>query len=266
MPTGRLVGARAGGRLIPAFLELGGKDPLLVLADSDLDTAVAVTLRSSVIATGQACQSIERVYVHDSLFDEFVARLVRAAGRVELNTGRVDTGHIGPFIDPRQGDKVAIQLEDARSRGAVQHCGGIVRHNGGVWCRPVVLTGVDHDMLLYREETFGPVMPVMPFADDKEAVRLANDSAFGLSAAVLGERTHATAVASCLNVGAVSVNDAGLTSSVGDVEKDSCGVSGVGRSRMGDGGLMRFLRRQAVLVQTAVPPPIDAFRETGFAP
>ena len=187
VPTGRLVGARAGGRLIPAFLELGGKDPLVVLADADLDTAVAVTLRGSVIATGQACQSIERVYVHESLFEDFVARLVDAANRVELNLDRVDAGHIGPFIDPRQGDKVAAQLKDARDRGAVQHCGGIVRHDGAVWCRPVVLTAVDHDMLLQREETFGPVMPVMPFADDDEAIRLANHSEFGLSAAVLGE-------------------------------------------------------------------------------
>lgn len=264
--TGRRVGARAGGRLIPAFLELGGKDPLVVLADADLETAVAVTLRGSVIATGQACQSIERVYVHESLFDAFVARLVDAATRVEPNLDRVDAGHIGPFIDPRQGDKVAAQLEDARARGAMQHCGGIVRRNGAVWCRPVVLTGVDHDMLLYREETFGPVMPVLPFADDEEAVRLANDSPFGLSAAVIGERAHATAVALSLDAGAVSVNDAGLTSSVGDVEKDSCGVSGVGASRMGDSGLTRFVRRHAVLIQTDVPAPIDAFRETGFAP
>ena len=263
VPTGRLVGARAGGRLIPAFLELGGKDPLIVLAEADVDTAVAVTLRGAVVATGQACQSIERVYVHDSLFDDFVARLVDAANRVEPNTERVDAGHIGPFIDPRQGDKVAAQLEDARLRGAVQHCGGVVRRDGAVWCRPVVLTGVDHDMLLYREETFGPVMPVMPFADDDEAVRLANDSAFGLSAAVLGDPGHAIPVAEKLQVGAVSVNDAGLTSSVGDVEKDSCGVSGVGRSRMGDSGLTRFLRRRAVLIQTAPPSPIDAFRESG---
>lgn len=261
VPTGRRVGARAGGRLIPAFLELGGKDPLIVLADADIDTAVAVTLRGAVIATGQACQSIERVYMHESLFDDFVARLVDAANRVEPNTERVDAGHIGPFIDPRQGDKVAAQLEDARLRGAVQHCGGIVRRDGAVWCRPVVLTGVDHNMLLYREETFGPVMPVMPFTDDEEAIRLANDSEFGLSAAVLGERTHAVAIAAQLEAGAVSVNDAGLTSSVGDVEKDSRGVSGVGRSRMGDSGLKRFLRRQAVLIQTAVPLPIDAFRE-----
>ena len=261
VPTGRLVGARAGGRLIPAFLELGGKDPLVVLADADLDSAVAVTLRGSVIATGQACQSIERVYVHESLFRDFVARLVDAANRVELNLDRVDAGHLGPFIDPRQGDKVAAQLDDARAQGAVQHCGGIVRRDGAVWCRPAVLTDVDHDLLLYREETFGPVMPVMPFADDEEAVRLANDSEFGLSAAVLGEPAHAVAVAERLNAGAVSVNDAGLTSSVGDVEKDSCGVSGVGRSRMGDSGLKRFLRRHAVLIQTAEPPPIDAFRE-----
>lgn len=261
VPTGRLVGARAGGRLIPAFLELGGKDPLVVLADADVDTAVAVALRGSVIATGQACQSIERIYVHGSLFEDFVPRLVDAAKRVEPNTERVDSGHIGPFIDPRQGDKVEVQLEDARRRGAVQHCGGIVRRDGAVWCRPVVLTGVDHDMLLYREETFGPVMPVMPFADDEEAVRLANDSAFGLSAAVLGDPDHAISVAEKLHVGAVSVNDAGLTSSVGDVEKDSCGFSGVGRSRMGDSGLKRFLRRQAVLIQTAAPLPIDAFRE-----
>ncbi len=261
--TGRLVGARAGARLIPAFLELGGKDPLIVLADADVGLAVDVTLRGSVIATGQACQSIERVYVHDSLFEDFVTRLTDAANRVELNTARVDVGHIGPFIDPRQGDKVEAQLDDAVARGAILHCGGIVRRDGAAWCRPAVLTGVDHDMLLYREETFGPVMPVMPFGTDDEAVRLANDSAFGLSAAVLGESAHATAVAECLNVGAVSVNDAGLTSSVGDVEKDSCGVSGIGRSRMGDSGLKRFLRRHAVLIQTAAPVPIDAFRESG---
>ncbi len=262
VPTGRRVGARAGGRLIPAFLELGGKDPLIVLADADLGTAVAVALRGSVIAAGQACQSIERVYVHESLFEEFVARLVQAADRVEPNLERVDAGHIGPFIGPRQGEVVAAQLEDARARGAVQHCGGLVRRGGAVWCRPVVLTGVDHSMRLYRDETFGPVMPVMPFADDAEAVRLANSSTFGLSAAVLGELGHALAVAGQLNVGAVSVNDAGLTSSVGDVEKDSRGVSGVGPSRMGDSGLKRFLRRQALLVQTATPLPIDAFKET----
>ena len=259
--TGRKVGAQAGERLIPAFLELGGKDPLIVLADADLKRAADTALRGSVIATGQACQSIERVYVHQSLHDAFIAKLVAAAGAVTLNTKRVDRGHLGPFIDPRQAERVQAQLDDAEAQGAIRHCGGLERRNGGAWCAPVVLTGTHHGMRLYREETFGPVVPVMPFANDDEAVELANDSEFGLSAAVLGEQDHALAIAARLRAGAVSINDAGLTSEAGDVEKDSYGISGVGRSRMGASGLLRFLRRQAFLVQTAPAAPLDAFKE-----
>lgn len=259
--AGRLVGAQAGRRLIPAFLELGGKDPLIVLADANLQTAVTVALRASVLGTGQACQSIERVYVHDSLHDAFVARLVEAAGKVKLHLAPADGGHLGPFIDGRQAAKVEAQLADAETQGAVRHCGGLLRRSGGAWCSPVVLTKTHHGMLLYREETFGPLVPVMPFADDEQAIELANDSEFGLSAAVLGEETHALAVARRLRVGAVSINDAGLTAQVSDVEKDSFGVSGVGRSRMGASGLLRFLRKQALLVQTQQPVSMDAFQE-----
>lgn len=259
--TGRKVGARAGERLIPAFLELGGKDPLLVLADADVETAATVALRASVVATGQACQSIERVYVHETLYGDFVDRLVAAAASVTLNIERVDRGHLGPFIDPRQADWVEAQLADARAGGATQHCGGIVRRDGGAWCAPAVLTETHHGMLIYRDETFGPIIPVMRFATDDEAVRLANDSEFGLSAAVLGAQDHALAVARRLCAGAVSINDASLTAQVGDVEKDAFGVSGLGRSRMGASGLLRFLRRQALLVQTAPAAPLDAFRE-----
>ena len=259
--TGRKVGAHAGERLIPAFLELGGKDPLVVLADADVEFAATVALRASVVATGQACQSIERVYVHEARHDEFLDRLLRAASSVTLNTERIDRGHLGPFIDPRQADRVEAQLSDAREGGATLHCGGVVRRGGGAWCAPAVLTGVHHDMLLFREETFGPIIPVMRFTDDDEAVRLANDSEFGLSAAVIGDEDHALSVARRLHAGAVSINDAGLTAQVGDVEKDSFGVSGVGRSRMGPSGLLRFLRRQALLVQTGPAAPLDAFRE-----
>ncbi|MYE82510.1 MAG: aldehyde dehydrogenase family protein, partial [Gammaproteobacteria bacterium] len=259
--TGRLVGARAGERLVPAFLELGGKDPLVVLADADIETAAATALRGSVVATGQACQSIERVYVHEAICEAFVERLVAAASAATLNMERIDRGHLGPFIDPRQADRVEAQLADAVARGATLHCGGPRRRNGGVWCAPVVLTDVHHGMLLYREETFGPIVPVIAFANDDEAVRLANDSDFGLSAAVLGKAEHAVRVAGRLRAGAVSINDAGLTAQVGDVEKDSFGVSGVGRSRMGASGLLRFLRLQALLVQTAPAAPLDAFRE-----
>ena len=259
--TGRKVGAYAGKRLIPAFLELGGKDPLVILGDADLDNAVMIALRASVVATGQACQSIERVYVHKALYDDFVERLIKAASSVTLNVNHVDQGHLGPFIDPRQAGRVETQLAEAREGGATLHCGGVVRRDGGAWCAPAVLTGVHHGMLLYREETFGPVIPIMRFADDDEAVRLANDSDFGLSAAVLGTEDHALSVARRLRAGAVSINDAGLTAQVGDVEKDSFGVSGVGRSRMGASGLLRFLRQQALLVQTASSAPLEAFRE-----
>lgn len=259
--TGRQVGRQAGERLIPAFLELGGKDPLIVLADADVQEAARIALRGSVLATGQACQSIERVYVHQSLYETFVPELAAMASAVTLNTEQVDRGHLGPFIDPRQADLVEAQLEDALAKGATLHCGGVVRRDGGAWCKPAVLTGTHHDMALYRDETFGPVVPVMPFATDDEAVDLANDSEFGLSAAVLGEQDHALSVAARLRAGAVSINDAGLTSQVGDVEKDSYGVSGVGRSRMGPSGLLRFLRRQALLVQTAPAAPLDAFKE-----
>ena len=263
VPTGRKVGAQAGRRLIPAFLELGGKDPLVVLADADLNTAVRVALRASVVATGQACQSIERVYVHDALYVPFVQRLVAAAEAVRLTDGERKGGHLGPFIDPAQADRVQAQLTDAQAGGATLHCGGVRRGERGAWCAPVVVTGVRHGMLLFREETFGPVIPVMPFADDQDAVRLANDSEFGLSAAVLGEESHALAVARQLKAGAVSVNDGGLTAEVGDVEKESFGASGLGRSRAGPSALLRFVRKQALLVQTGTPLPIDAFEESG---
>ncbi len=234
----------------------------MVLADADLDMAVTIALRASVVATGQACQSIERVYVHESLHQPVLKRLIAAAA-VRLTVDDIEGGQLGPFIDPRQGDQVAAQIADAVAAGATQHCGGVQHQQGGVWCAPVVLTGVHHNMLLYREETFGPVIPVMPFAADDEAVHLANDSRFGLSAAVVGKEAHALAVAKRLNAGAVSINDGGLTAQVGDVEKDSFGVSGLGRSRAGPNALRRFLRKQALLIQTAQPAPIDTFSEKG---
>ena len=160
-------------------------------------------------------------------------------------------------------DRVQAQLADAEARGATLRCGGVQRGKHGAWCTPVVLTGVQHGMLLFCEETFGPVIPVMPFADDDDAVRLANDSEFGLSAAVLGEESHALAVARQLRAGAVSINDGGLTAQVGDVEKESFGVSGLGRSRAGPSGLLRFLRKQALLIQTGTPLPIGAVEEPG---
>ncbi len=261
--TGRKVARAAAERLIPVFLELGGKDPLIVLPGSDLDRASDAALRASIQATGQACQSIERVYVHECQHDEFVDRLVAKAQAMELNTPQLRHGHIGPLIFDRQADVIAAQLEDAIKKGAKIACGGNIEHwQGGCWLKPTVLTEVTHAMSIMRDETFGPVIPVMRYGDVDEAVRLANDSEFGLSAAVIGpDEALSLAVAERLEAGAVSVNDAGLTSFVHEAEKQSFKHSGLGGSRMGPSGLERFFRRKAILIQEGAPIPMSLFAE-----
>ena len=262
--TGRKVGEAAARAFIPASLELGGKDPMLVLASADPVHAAAIALRASVVATGQACQSIERVHVAREIFAPFLAELVRLAGAVTINHPDISKGEIGPFILARQAEIVAAQIADAVAGGATVHTGGPIEDHGGKWLRPTVITGVTPDMDLMTEETFGPVIPVIPFDSIDEAVAAANASRFGLSAAVLaGSVEAAEAVAVRLNAGAVSINDGALTSMIGDAEKTSFGLSGLGASRMGASGLLRFYRRQALLRQTGAPLPLAAYAERG---
>ena len=233
-----------------------------MLEGADLELAVDAALRGSILNTGQACQSIESVYVHEFLFRAFLDRLVAAAREVRLIRDDPESGHLGPFIDPRQADTVEQHLQDAIAKGATQHCGSISRDPRRAWCSPIVLSSVNHQMLVLREETFGPVIPVMSFAQEDEAVLLANDSSFGLSAAVIGPEAHALEVARKIDAGAVSINDCGLTTLVSDVEKDSFGESGVGQSRMEEAGLLRFLRKKALLKQTGEVMAIEEFRVT----
>lgn len=252
--TGQKVAAACAAHFIPAFLELGGKDPAIVLPSADPARAASILLRSGVQATGQACQSIERVYVHESLYEDFVQHLVAGAEAAELNWPDIRRGQIGPLIFGRQGDIIAGHLADAVAKGARVRTGGrLEEHGGGTWLRPTVVTDVDHSMTLMSEETFGPVVPVMRYSDVDEAVRLANDSRYGLSAAVIGAEEEALAVAARLEVGAVSINDAGLTTEVYDAEKNAFRYSGLGASRMGPSGLLRFLRRRALLIQRGSP-------------
>ena len=175
--TGRTVGRSAAEHFIPAFLELGGKDPVIVTETADLELATDVVLRASVLATGQACQSLERVYVQDSLYDRFVARLVEKASAVPINYPDMHAGVVGPLIFDRQADIIAGQLDDAvTARRAQSSAAGVVEIHGGGgrWIRPTVVVDVDHSMQLMTEETFGPVMPVMRFHTVDEAVELAN--------------------------------------------------------------------------------------------
>ena len=263
--TGRAVGRSAAEHFIPAFLELGGKDPVIVTETADLELATDVVLRASVLATGQACQSLERVYVQDSLYDRFVARLVEKASAVPINYPDIHAGVVGPLIFDRQADIIAGQIDDALRHGAKVLCGGRVEIHGGGgrWIRPTVVVGVNHSMQLMTEETFGPVMPVMSFHTIDEAVELANFGVFGLSAAVIaGTLEEAEAIARRIDAGAVSLNDGSLTGVMHEAEKNSFKCSGLGGSRMGAAGLTRFFRRKALIRQTGRPATIGMFDES----
>jgi acyl-CoA reductase-like NAD-dependent aldehyde dehydrogenase len=263
--TGRKVAIQAAAKFIPAFLELGGKDPLIVLEGADLAAASDAALRGSVLATGQACQSIERIYVSRAIHDEFLALLCEKARAVRFNYPAIGVGEIGPIIFEAQARILEAQIADARDRGAQILTGGeIETHGGGLWLAPTVMTAVTHAMQVMQDETFGPVMPVMAFDSVDEAVKLANDSPFGLSAAVFGATVgECEAVAERLEAGAISINDAALTATFHEAGKQSFRHSGLGPSRMGIDGYTRFMRRQAIIVNEGAPLPLAAFREEG---
>ncbi len=246
--TGRKVAVAAAENFIPAFLELGGNDPAIVLESADVPYAANAIMCSALSASGQACQSLERAYVARPIYDRFLECLVGEAERWSLNYPDIDTGVIGPFIFPDQPDIVAEHLRDAAENGARIMTGGEVIDHGGKWMWPTVVTDVTQDMAIMREETFGPVIAVMPFDTVEEAIRLANDNDYGLSAAVFGATTdEARAVAQQIDAGAVSINDAHLTAFVHDMPHQSFGLSGLGASRFGLEGLTRCVRKKALL-------------------
>lgn len=263
--TGRKIAQAAARRLIPANLELGGKDPMIITRSAEPRHAASVALRASVLATGQACQSIERVFVASEIAPEFLASLVEQANAVELSWPDSERGHLGPFILPAQADKVQAQIDEALALGARALTGGKVEKlGGGRYLRPTVLVDVTPQMAVMREESFGPVIPVMVYDDLDEAIALANASDYGLSAAVIaGSLEEAESIGLRLDAGAVSLQDGALTSMVSDATNHSRKCSGLGPSRMGDSGLLRFLRAQALIRQTGTPLTIEAFAERG---
>ncbi len=253
VPNGRKVAEACAKRFIPAMLELGGKDPVIVTQNADLERAATAVLRGAVTSTGQVCFSIERIYVHESVHDRFVELLVKEAERVELNYPDATRGQIGPFIAARQAQIVDGHIEEALAKGAKLRTGGTSFNlGGGLYMRPTVLVEVNHDMQIMRDETFGPVMPVMRFRTEEEAVRLANDTYYGLSAAVIaGSETEARRIADRIDAGVVSVQDTFLTfAGFGVAEWESFKFSGMG----GRGaGMLGFMRKQAVLINTGEP-------------
>ena len=252
VPTGRKIAVHCAQRLIPCFLELGGKDPVIVTENADLDRATTSVLRGAVHANGMVCFSVERVYVHESIHDAFVAMLVEKSGKVRLNSDDPRAGHLHPFTFAPQAEIVESHLADAVEKGATIHTGGKVEEiGGGLYMRPTILTGVDHSMKIMQEETFGPCLPVMAYRTIDEAVALANDTIFGLTASVIaGSEEEALPVAERVNAGAVFMQDTFLTFGKNrTIGTHSFGASGLGGSRTGPESILRFVRRKALMTQ-----------------
>ncbi|RKQ71935.1 acyl-CoA reductase-like NAD-dependent aldehyde dehydrogenase [Litorimonas taeanensis] len=263
VPTGKKVAVKAAENLIPANLELGGKDPLIITADADLEAATTLALRSSVLATGQACQSIERVYVPRSIYSDFTQKLAIKAKETRLNFPDIDDGHIGPFIFDKQAQIVSAQIDDAKAKGARVLSGGeILRHGGGYWLEPTVIIDVTHDMDVMRSETFGPVIPVMAYDSIEQAIELANDTEYGLSGGVFaGSIDEAKQIGDYIDAGAISIMDAALTGQYFEAGKQSFKHSGLGPSRMGENGFLRFFRQKAYIANTISPLTMEDFKE-----
>lgn len=250
--TGRRVMERASRRLTPVLLELGGKDPMIVCRDADLDRAAAAAAWGGCLMTGQVCMSVERVYVEAPVAEAFTAKLVEQMRGLRTGpNGAAAEIDFGPFTSPRQIETVERHLADAVSRGARVLTGGTRVGQGPALCfAPTVLAGADHSMAIMREETFGPIVPVMAVADVDEAVRLANDSPYGLNASVWsGDVARGIAIAERLESGNACVNECVLSAGVPALPFGGIKQSGVGTRHGGAEGLRQFCVRQALLVE-----------------
>ena len=237
--TGRKVGEACGRNLIPCTLELGGKDPMIVCADADLERAAGGAVFGAFMNTGQYCCSTERVYVVEPAADELTARVVDKV--TALRQGREGEFDLGPMIWPSQLDVIERHMADARKKGARVLTGG--RRNtalGDMFYEATVLTDVTHDMLIMTEETFGPILPIVRVRDEEEALRLANDSAYGLSANVwTRDPEKAMALARRIESGSICINDAAVTYGALEAPFGGRKASGVGQVN-GDTGLRGY--------------------------
>ena len=246
--TGRKVMARAAETLTPVSLELGGKDPMIVLADADLDRAANAAAWGGMMNSGQICLSVERIYVEEPAYDEFVDKLTAEVGR--LRQGADDARNpkdVGAMTSPNQTAIVEDHVEDALAAGARALTGGKRVEGPGDYFEPTVLVDVDHSMKVMRDETFGPVVGVMKARDAEEAIQLANDTRYGLGASVFGERERAEGVARRVECGAVNVNDVLINYFAMDVPMGGWKQSGIG-TRHGEGGIKKYCRSESLVI------------------
>jgi acyl-CoA reductase-like NAD-dependent aldehyde dehydrogenase len=251
--TGRRVMERAAQTLTPVALELGGKDPMIVLADADVERAANAALYYGMLNGGQTCIAIERVYVEAPVYDAFVARVTEKARALRQGTGDPGTVEVGAMTSAAQLATVERHVDDAVAKGARVLVGGRRGAGDGFWFAPTILVDVDHTMACMTEETFGPTLPIMKVADQEEAIRLANDSPYGLSASVFGgDRGRAEAVARRIDAGAVCVNDAAINYTILELPMGGAKASGLG-TRHGAGGIRKYCRQQSLMVTRWTP-------------
>jgi len=245
--TGRKVAVACAERLIPYSLELGGKDPAVVLADADLERAANGIAWGGMTNSGQVCVSIERVYVEAPIYDEFVAKLTDKVS--QLRQGKDDNKYrfdVGAMATAAQRDIVARHVDEAVAGGARVTTGG--KPTGvGTFFQPTVLADVDHSMSCVTEETFGPTLPVVKVADEDEAIRLANDSRYGLSATVwTSDPARGERVARRIEAGAVNINDAMANGFQFGLPMPGWKDSGIGARNGGAEGILKYCRAQAI--------------------
>ncbi len=259
--TGRFIGQRAGQNLIGCCLELGGKNPMVVMPDANLDELVPGALDAVFRNTGQVCMHVERIYLPDALYDAFKERFVAAVGALRLGPSYDFGPQVGSLISPEHLERVAAHVEDARAKGAMVLVGGRARPDlGPAFYEPTVLEGVRQDMLAGSCETFGPVVALHRYSTVDEAVAAANDTDYGLSASVWGtDLDAAAAVGRRIQSGNVSINE-GFAAAYAAKGTPSGGVkqSGVG-ARHGDQGLLKYtdVQNLAVLKKQVMAAPED---------
>jgi acyl-CoA reductase-like NAD-dependent aldehyde dehydrogenase len=245
--TGRKVMARAAETLTPVSLELGGKDPMIVLADADLDRAANAATYGGMMNSGQICMSVERIYVEEPAYDEFVQKLTREVGALRQGAdGRTPEKDVGAMTSPNQTAIVEDHVDDALAAGARALTGGKRVEGPGDYFEPTVLVDVDHSMKVMRDETFGPVVGVMKVRDAEEALRLANDTRYGLSGSVFGEKERAERVARRVECGAINVNDVLVNYLAMDVPMGGWKESGIG-FRHGEYGIKKYCRPESIV-------------------
>jgi succinate-semialdehyde dehydrogenase/glutarate-semialdehyde dehydrogenase len=250
--TGRKVAVAASSRLIPFSLELGGKNPMIVLEGASLDNVVNGILVGAFANSGQSCISIERAYIQESIYEEFARRLVQKTSQLKLGWSPSWDINIGSMISVAHAENVRRRIEQAVNAGVrVLAGGGYPRELGPAFVEPTILSGASDDMPISRQETFGPVIALYPVRSVEEAIRRANDSSFGLNASVwAGDRSQARAVARQLDTGSAAINSTLLIYSTFDVPMGGVKQSGIGH-RHGEHGILRYTQVESIVSSIA---------------